>query len=64
MSTQRRVISFREKYYEKFKKIEMKIIYIILNVHNFFPNKSIKIKRYILDHSCIMKYILLVDFFP
>ena len=34
MSKQRRVISFKEQYYEKFKKIEMKIIYIIL-VHNF-----------------------------
>ena len=31
----RRVISFREQYYENLKKIEMKIIYIILNVHNF-----------------------------
>ena len=36
MSKQRRVISFREKCYEKIKKkIEIKIIYIILNVHNF-----------------------------
>ena len=33
MSKQSRVISFREKCYEK--KIEIKIIYIILNVHNF-----------------------------
>ena len=34
MSTQRRVISFKEQYYENFKKFEMQIIYIIL-VHNF-----------------------------
>ena len=44
MSTQRRVISFTEQYYEKFKKIEMKIIYIILNVHNFSQINQSKLR--------------------